>query len=373
MRFIYGRCHQFNYEFVKRNFGTEVFGLFKSWIDLNYKSIRIVSRLEFLKQCKNFMLFPTHLSLFSESRFHLVDHKSKHNLSRLLYNTKRKILNIESFDLHRQLQKIKREIAIISRNLSDQLPVYIWRDIYDRNNWFFEKYKRKIQINNEKKIYWLRKKKNLEIINNIKNINYNVKVENISNVTVYRFDGMQVNGADESEVININISPDRFINNINKPLNQTNSKWFINLSSCDIPMEVSNLLQLGEGFSFPFFKSKKESVIEFIKDFEGTGFKNNKQKIKIRNTVVTQLDRFINNKQSVDNIQLELMRLLKNTRSFCKINTNIIFTKADKGNITVALDRAHYVNSMNLLLKDLSTYDLKTRIIFLKKYRLFLV
>jgi len=138
MRFIYGRCHQFNYEFVKRNFGIEVYGLFRSWTDLNYRSIRIVCRLNFLKQCKNLSLFPTHLTPFSESRFYLVDHKSKHNLIRLFHNTKRKILNIESFDLHRQLQKIKREIATISRNLSDQLPVYMWRDIYDRNNWFLQ-------------------------------------------------------------------------------------------------------------------------------------------------------------------------------------------------------------------------------------------
>jgi len=36
---------------------------------------------------------------------------------------------------------------------------------------------------------------------------------------------------------------------------------------------------------------------------------------------------------------------------------NIIFTKADKGNITVALDRTHYINSVNEMLKD-STYEI---------------
>jgi len=35
--------------------------------------------------------------------------------------------------------------------------------------------------------------------------------------------------------------------------------------------------------------------------------------------------------------------------------------KADKGNIMVALDRAHYINSMNLLLKDLTTYEIIQR------------
>jgi len=101
--------------------------------------------------------------------------------------------------------------------------------------------------------------------------------------------------------VSVNITPDKFMNSINKPLSQTNEKWFINLSSCNIPVEVSNLLQLGEGFSMPIFNSKKESVIEFIKDFEGTGFRsNNKQKFIIRNKVVMQLQKFINNKQPVD-------------------------------------------------------------------------
>jgi len=49
--------------------------------------------------------------------------------------------------------------------------------------------------------------------------------------------------------------------------------------------------------------------------------------------------------------------LLKTTRSFCKENKNTIFTKADKGNITVALDRDHYINSIKLLLKDSTTYE----------------
>jgi len=303
------------------------------------------------------MLFPAHLSLFFESRFHLVDHRSKHNIRRLLHNTKRKILNIESFDLHRQLHEIKRELATISCSLSDQLPVYIWRDIYDRNYWFFEKYKLNIHLKNNKKLSWLRKKKNLEIVDNIKSINYTVKVDNIGDEMIYKFGEMEVNSEDKDESININITPDKFMNIINKPLSQTNEKWFINLSGHNIPEVVSNLLQLGEGFSMPFFKSKKESVIEFIKDFEGTSFRNNKQKFKIRNTVVTQLQKFTNNTQPVDNIQVELLRLLKITSSFCKENKNIIFTKADKGNITVALDREHYKNSMELLLKDSSTYE----------------
>jgi len=169
---------------------------------------------------------------------------------------------------------------------------------------------------------WLRKKKNLEIERNIKNINYLAEFDNNRNRnrTVYKFGEVEVNSGDKNEFININITSDRFMNNMSKSLNQINGKWFINLSSCNIPAKVSNLLQLGEGFSIPFFKNKKESVIKFIKDFEGIDFRNNNnQKFKIRNTVVAQLQKFMNNKQPVDNIQGEFMRLLKLRDHFAKI------------------------------------------------------
>jgi len=80
------------------------------------------------------------------------------------------------------------------------------------------------------------------------------------NEIIYRFKDIESN----SKVININISPEKFKkNNMLTPLSQTNDKWFINLSNYCIPTDVTKLLQLGEGFSFPLFKNKKEIVIEF--------------------------------------------------------------------------------------------------------------
>jgi len=100
-------------------------------------------------------------------------------------------------------------------------------------------------------------------------------------------------------------------------------------------------------------------VIEFIKDIEGKELRhNNNQRLKIRNTVVTQLQKFMNNKQQVNNIHMELNKLMQVTKSFCKNNTDILFTKADKGNITVTLDRAHYIDSVNEMLKDPTTYEI---------------
>jgi len=44
------------------------------------------------------------------------------------------------------------------------------------------------------------------------------------------------------------------------------------------------------------------------------------------------------------------------TIGFCKNNPNILFTKADKGNITVAINREEYTNKMESMLQDKNTY-----------------
>jgi len=240
-------------------------------------------------------MFPTHLSHISESKFHFKDYKSKHNLNKLLYSTKCKILNIEIFDLHRQLHNIKKNIMTLNKDLSNLLPVYIWRCIVCRNNCFFEKYKHNIRLSNVKKLNWLIKKKEEKIISEIKNIKYSVRYDTNKNKLLFKTDELEVNSG---EFVDINLTPKEFEKGSIEPFTQTNKKWFINLSNDNIPLEVSNLLQLGEGFSIPSFKNKKQSVIEFIKDFESIGFRgNNNQKLNIRNTVVAQLEKFMNDKQ----------------------------------------------------------------------------
>ena len=47
------------------------------------------------------------------------------------------------------------------------------------------------------------------------------------------------------------------------------------------------------------------------------------------------------------------------TRIFVSAHSNIIFTHADKGNVTVALDKDTYLNKMITLLSDVDTYILK--------------
>jgi len=56
----------------------------------------------------------------------------------------------------------------------------------------------------------------------------------------------------------------------------------------------------------------------------------------------------------------KLIHLLHTTKQFCKNNQNIIFIRADKGNITVAMDKSPY-KKIGELLKDDNTYTVVKR------------
>lgn len=52
------------------------------------------------------------------------------------------------------------------------------------------------------------------------------------------------------------------------------------------------------------------------------------------------------------------MKAYFQTKNFIKHNDGIIFTRADKGNVTVALSRDRYISEMKALLSDIETYML---------------
>lgn len=57
-------------------------------------------------------------------------------------------------------------------------------------------------------------------------------------------------------------------------------------------------------------------------------------------------------------MESNLLQKSKAVSSFLKNNPDIFFTKADKGNSTVAVLKSEYVNNINNMLKDENTYIL---------------
>jgi len=155
------------------------------------------------------------------------------------------------------------------------------------------------------------------------------------------------------------IDPEKFTKKFNSPLEHTNKKWFLNLTNKMIPPEVTRLLQFGEKFCMPIYFNKKLAIHEFIKDVESNmSVRNSNKQTMIRSITIPHFYKFLKSSPTNNYIDLKLDRMHNATKEFCRNNPNVIFTRADKGNITVALDRGDYIKKIEDLLNDTNTYTI---------------
>lgn len=113
---------------------------------------------------------------------------------------------------------------------------------------------------------------------------------------------------------------------------------------------------MGSNFCLPNI-NKKLAIHEFIKDIESNSKRNNiNNRTTIRNIAIPKFAQLLNTKEKQDLTQQKLLSAHKEAVRFCKENPNIIFTRADKGNVTVAMDKSYYINKIENLLSDVNTY-----------------
>jgi len=94
------------------------------------------------------------------------------------------------------------------------------------------------------------------------------------------------------------------------------------------------------------------------------GIENNFSRFKQQQACVSSMrSQFLNFLKSLDNldhcrtdIDLKILDAVSFTTKFIKDNPDISFTRADKGNTVVALDRVNYLNKMEAYLSDSDTY-----------------
>jgi len=162
-----------------------------------------------------------------------------------------------------------------------------------------------------------------------------------------------------SDDINIVIDPEKFTKKFNSPLEHTNKKWFLNLTNKMIPPKVTSLLQFGKRFCMPIHLNKKLAIHEFIKDVESNMLvRNSNKQTMIRNITIPHFYKFLKSSPTNNYVDLKLDQMHNVTKEFCRINPNVIFTRADKGNITVALDKGDYIKKIEDLLNDTNTYTI---------------
>ena len=123
------------------------------------------------------------------------------------------------------------------------------------------------------------------------------------------------------------------------------------------------MLQLGEGFGLPINKHNLDrTLIEFIKNIENNIVGRQKNLINfVRNNSVLIIDKFRNDFPKNDLNDKLLCDWVRTTKRFVKDHPEILISKADKGNVTVAQNKFEYISKMESMLSDKNTYKLITK------------
>ena len=125
--------------------------------------------------------------------------------------------------------------------------------------------------------------------------------------------------------------------------------WVVNLSNKNLSEDERKVLSLGLNFAVSQDYIPKTEILANIEK----GIKNlsdNTSSI-IRSKVVDILNK---KNKSIPNLSIKERKALKNLRN----DTNIVITKADKGNCTVIIDKDKYEEKIFKLLNDKDTYVL---------------
>jgi len=202
----------FNINFVQNFFGVQASGIYKRWINFNFKLIKVTSQVQFLKNCKMNKVIPIHLHNLYKMSFTQEHFKTAHKLEKVIYNTQIKILNIEIFELHRQIYVLNKELMFLSMNLSNHLPPHIYNKIIYRYSDMFHRFRYRSSIKYRDKLIWLKRKKNDSSFKNIKPIRYSCLIEGNDRKDNKGIKFILSDNVINSEVskIEINIKPEKF-------------------------------------------------------------------------------------------------------------------------------------------------------------------
>jgi len=294
---------------ISKKYGVNFKRSLRCWVQNKFKICMIQQQRKFLIKCRSSDVLPPHIY---NMRFTASIHNAQ--LNRRYVNLKRsyqmRLLNIEIKDIHSQISRLKHEITRIEVWLRSKLPIELLNNFFDSNK------------------------------NKINNFNLKTKVKLIKkfNMLKYRQD-----------------------NSYKKFFEFDNTKWIINNCSTQIPKNISRILSLGESFGLPIdIKNKNDSkdiTLSVIKNFEASSYKFPENSLeKMRAMVVNSLNKNLYGCKHLSYIEAHILREVHKCKKFLKNNDDVFVTKADKGQITVTMDKATYIDQMTKSLDDVNIY-----------------
>jgi len=336
------------------------------WIKQRKIIIKNTQRIKFLKFCINNNIVPKHLYFLHRHNMNLSHYSAIHKYKRLNDLHTRRVLRLELGDAFRVIQKSRGLIFQLVRRISNCIPIYIMNTFIKKQEQSLHYFHIRESQNTDKKIRWLLWKQARDSATSLKTIKYyyNHPINNIPSERneqpgeqPFSFNPpLPLNK--NQQTIEIKLDPTDFQDMIHSSsIDSIKSKWFINLSHYKVPHKVQSLLQLGQNFSLPSTNTNN-NIVQIIKNIENNIINLHEDtQVEVRNRSIPVIHNLLSKVIYEDPIDIQILDRLKITKDFVKNNPNIIFTRADKGNITVALDKIEYFNKIEEMLSDTDTYE----------------
>lgn len=281
---------------------------FKEWSKDNRRLAAAINNRIFLLRCRKNGVYPKHIVNEVRCIYSLCQEKHPYNrrVSNIVEKLRHDILNLEIKIINWKIDKLRKNIAHHKNVIGDSVPHDVVNNFMKYQDKFFHLTFRRVRDCNVKKFHQLTKL-----------------------VTI--------------------------------PSLITQSSWFMNLTTKQIPDFVTKLLSLGPKFSLPY-DIKDFPWLDLLSDIENFIMShdslNNDDKNGLRATLCNIIYGFYKNfkTNSSDIFHRYLLYIFKKTRNYLKNNPDIYVVNADKGNKTVLIDRVEYEQKMMDLLSDSVTY-----------------
>jgi len=251
----------------------------------------------------------------------------------------------------------------VTRNIEKNLPIHICNKFFNTQNHALYKLFLHEEHRLHNKLEFIQSFNNFSNYNmkNINNIKYYWSMPSHNQTTDYKLSFTKHDFHTDDSIYSVELNPNDYNDNI-KDVLEPRKKWFLNATNSEIPNDVVGLLQLGENFCLPP-TNKNDSITQCIKHIESSfsRLQNNNCINKFRNQIFSFINSLNNIDKSRTDIESTLITANQTTKKFIKNNPEVLFTRADKGNTVVALDRSDYISKMENSLSDTNTYTVVPR------------
>ena len=294
------------FEHISYKYGRHTTSVLKQYINTHKTITHKQTENRFLLKCKNYGIYPKHITNITinvNKNFNKNNNNTHKQLTNILNNFHYKILKLEISDNYKTINVKQKLKTALEKDLKQQLTEHEYDEFMN------------IQLTTQ----------------------YNIK---------------------NAREITHNNKFDRLLNEFKQKLGiKINHDWIINHTNIHFPEECRWILSLGQKFALPTQKNNI-NIINIIADFEQcfSHYKTEKEKETAREILSHNLNTNIRN-NNTNQIDRYILKIYDDTLRIMKRHKNeIIITKSDKGNKTVILYKKDYIDKMNSLLDDKTTY-----------------